>query len=187
VLIPASLRLPILAGHRPEVICNAVRRIVLNAGSSSVKFGVFSSAEPTSLRLNGVISGIGSGRSRLHATDAAGNILRDQDLSFSDQEEAIEAILYLLDAMDDAGAVAAVGHRLVHGGPDCTCPALVTLELEAYLNRLVPLAPLHLPHNIAGIAAVRARRHSLHLVASLSDLHEWECSRGLRAAVACAA
>ncbi len=66
-----------------------------------------------------------------------------------------------------AGAVklTAVGHRIVHGGPDCDCPKRVTPALLARLKRLVVLAPLHLPANIAGIEAVRAARPDLRQVA----------------------
>jgi acetate kinase len=61
--------------------------------------------------------------------------------------------------------IIAVGHRIVHGGPDCDCPELVTPELEDRLKKLIPLAPLHLPHNLVGIAAVRARRPHLPQIA----------------------
>ncbi len=60
----------------------------------------------------------------------------------------------------------AVGHRIVHGGPDCNCPLVVTAEVEARLGILSPLAPLHQPHNLAGITAVRRARPDLLQVAS---------------------
>lgn len=139
--------------------------LVLNAGSSSVKFGVFSAGETPALIVSGAIEGIGRDRARLRVTDAAGVAVRDEALSASDQEAAIDDLLSLLAETGEASTITAVGHRIVHGGPDCTCPALVTPELEMYLNRLIPLAPLHLPHNIAGIAAIRARLPELPQVA----------------------
>ena len=87
----------------PKLICNAISHriamaarysiLVLNAGSSSVKFGVFSADEAASVRLNGAIKGLGTGCGRLEVTDAAGAIVRDEVVSVSDQEEAIEALL----------------------------------------------------------------------------------------------
>jgi acetate kinase len=74
----------------------------------------------------------------------------------------------LLDAVEQhpSGArLTAVGHRIVHGGPECDCPILVTAGLEARLRKLSPLAPMHQPHNLAGIAAVRSARRNLPQVA----------------------
>ncbi len=131
--------------------------LVLNAGSSSVKFAVYSAEEAPALRLSGAVEGIGRDEARLRLTDAGGGVKRNEASSASNQVEAIHAILTALAEHQEPGTIGAVGHRIVHGGPDRTCPILVTPELEGYLDRLVPLAPLHLPHNIAGIATVRAR------------------------------
>jgi acetate kinase len=72
-----------------------------------------------------------------------------------------------LDAIeaDHPQPIEAVGHRIVHGGLDCDCPLMVTPAVEKRLRGLIPLAPLHQPHNLAGIAAVRTARPRLPQIA----------------------
>lgn len=139
--------------------------LVLNAGSSSVKATLFSADEAPSLLLHGAVDGLESGQGRFHLTDAAGVRRHNEALSPSSQMEAIDALLSMVAQADQSGSITAAGHRIVHGGPDRDCPALVTPELEEQLKRLVPLAPLHLPQNLAGISAVRARWPQLPQVA----------------------
>ncbi len=138
--------------------------LVLNAGSSSVKFALFSTDHP-SCHLTGAVDGIGRDRGRFHAIDATGANWVDEAPRVSDQEQAIELVLSAVERRGVTWTIIAVGHRIVHGGPDCDCPEFVTPELEERLKKLIPLAPLHLPHNLAGIAAVRARRPELPQVA----------------------
>jgi acetate kinase len=139
--------------------------LVLNAGSSSVKATIFSADTEPTLLLHGAVEGLPRDQGRLHLTDAAGVLRRNEVLSLSSQQEAIDALLSMVAQADQSGAITAAGHRVVHGGPDRDCPALVTPELEQQLHRLVPLAPLHLPQNLAGISAVRARWPQLPQVA----------------------
>ena len=70
-----------------------------------------------------------------------------------DHHAAMGAILGWLRAEGYDASVAAVGHRVVHGGPDLVEPVLIDAAVLAKLKRLIPLAPLHQPHNIAGIEA----------------------------------
>lgn len=139
--------------------------LVLNAGSSSVKVTVFSADKAPSLLLHGAVEDLDRDQGRFHLTDAVGALRRNEALSPSSQQEAIDALLSMVAQADQAGAITAAGHRVVHGGPDRDRPALVTPELEEQLHRLVPLAPLHLPQNLAGISAVRARWPQLPQVA----------------------
>jgi len=139
--------------------------LVLNAGSSSVKFALFSDAEPPARRLSGAVDGIGHDGGRFRAAEANGGVWSDEEVHVSNQEGAIELLLSAIERHRAGRSIVAVGHRVAHGGPDCICPLFVTSELEARLKRLIPLAPLHLPHNLAGIAAVRAHRPKLPQVA----------------------
>ncbi|MFH1346415.1 MAG: acetate/propionate family kinase [Pseudomonadota bacterium] len=139
--------------------------LVLNAGSSSVKFALFSADQKPLRHLSGAVDGVGRGQGRFHAADATGSSRADEVRRVSNQEEAIELVLSSVARLATAWRITAVGHRIVHGGPDCDCPEFVTPELEDRLRKLIPLAPLHLPHNLAGIAAVRAHLPDLPQVA----------------------
>lgn len=139
--------------------------LVLNAGSSSVKFALYTAEERPVRHLSGGVEGINHDQGRFHAVDYAGHPWASDTPQVSNHEEAIDLILSAIDQRDDGRAISAVGHRIVHGGPDCVCPEFVTPDLEARLAKLIPLAPLHLPHNLAGIAAVRRRRPHLTQVA----------------------
>jgi acetate kinase len=139
--------------------------LVINSGSSSVKFALFT-GEPSLPRLwSGAIERIGLESGHFHVADDLGEVVIDKTADISDHTVALGL---LLDAVEERGSrapVAAVGHRVVHGGPDCDCPLVVTADLEQRLRSLVPLAPLHQPNSLAGIAAVRSARPDLLQVA----------------------
>jgi len=84
----------------------------------------------------------------------------------ADHASALGALFDCIDGPEwpDGGPLA-VAHRVVHGGPDCDCPLIVTAALEARLRELIPLAPLHQPNSLAGIAAVRGARPDMLQVA----------------------
>ncbi|MGY4625640.1 acetate/propionate family kinase [Bradyrhizobium sp. USDA 4486] len=133
--------------------------LVVNAGSSSVKFQVFAAEGEGTLRrlIKGQVDGIGS-RPRLRASDAGGDPM-------ADRAYPIEAVADVPAAMEIAGEwlrnevriqPLAVGHRVVHGGPDYERPVLVDHGVVARLERFVALAPLHQPHNLAPIRSILA-------------------------------
>jgi acetate kinase len=131
--------------------------LILNAGSSSIKFAAFRFENKRELRplASGQIEGLGA-TAKGEATTAAGektDIALDRFDGPVDHDAAVRAILGWLAKAGDAGQVAAVGHRVVHGGPDLVEPALIDDATLAKLRALIPLAPLHQPHNIAGIEA----------------------------------
>jgi len=133
--------------------------LTLNAGSSSIKFSlVDSGGARMAMRLVGKIEGFAR-RPTLHVEDADGTARADRDLSASeahDQDAALTTILqYLREAAPDA-AVAAIGHRVVHGGLAFDGPVLIDDAVLAAIEALAPWAPLHQPHNVAGIRAARA-------------------------------
>jgi acetate kinase len=129
--------------------------LVLNAGSSSLKFRVYRRPqEGGTLEARGQIEGIGTAP-RLAAEDATGRVLAEHPLdAVRDAGDALEALAGWLRATYAGARVLAVGHRVVHGGARFAAPVRVTREILAELERLVPLAPLHQPHNLAAIRAV---------------------------------
>ena len=142
--------------------------LVVNAGSSSVKFQVFAVDGDGRLQrqLKGQMDGIGS-RPRLRATGAKGDTL-------ADRAYPIEAVADVSAGLMVAGAwlrdelritPMAVGHRVVHGGPDHDRPVLVDHGLVARLERYVALAPLHQPYNLAPIKSLLANLPALPQVA----------------------
>ena len=134
--------------------------LVLNAGSSSLKFCVFQRPEGKGWRLEarGQIEGIGTSP-RLTVKDSEGGKLADSklDSSVRDGGAAIEALAAWLRSKYGGSRVLGVGHRVVHGGARFTAPTVVTKEVLADLYKLVPLAPLHQPYNLAAIDAVFER------------------------------
>ena len=130
--------------------------LTVNAGSSSIKFALFRAGSRPEEQLRGQVEGLGA-TPRLTA-DSAGETLADRDLAPEEAEDhraALGTILDLLDDRADAGQVAAVGHRIVHGGTDYAAPVRIDDAVYDTLEGLCPLAPLHQPHNLAGVAAAR--------------------------------
>jgi acetate kinase len=131
--------------------------LTLNAGSSSLKFAAFATADGEELNqlASGQIEGIGATPKGAvkPATGEKTDLAFDPSLGRLDHQAAVGAILGWLRKAGYDSSVAAVGHRVVHGGPDLAEPVLIDAAVLAKLKRLIPLAPLHEPHNIAGIEA----------------------------------
>jgi acetate kinase len=142
--------------------------LVLNAGSSSLKFCVYEAADPAALRPNarGQIEGIGTSP-RFSAKDGAGAKLDDQtlDATVRDARSALEFLAGWLRARFQGSHVLGVGHRVVHGGAAYKAPVVVTPQVLEDLKALVPLAPLHQPYNLAAIEAVAERMADVRQVA----------------------
>jgi acetate kinase len=142
--------------------------LVVNAGSSSVKFQVFAIAGKDGLDrlIKGQMDGIGV-RPRLRAYGADGTTLIDQSYApekVSDPRSALETAGAWLRETQKLDPVA-VGHRIAHGGPDYDRPVLIDNEVLARLERYVPLAPLHQPNNLAPVRSILARTPNLSQVA----------------------
>jgi acetate kinase len=142
--------------------------LVVNAGSSSVKFQVFALDGGGKLgrMIKGQMDGIGT-RPRLRASRLDGK-------SFVDRQYDTTAVPDVPAALQTAGAwlrdeqrlePVAVGHRVVHGGPDYSSPVRINAEVVSRLERYVPLAPLHQPHNLAPIRSVLTNSPQLPQVA----------------------
>jgi acetate kinase len=126
--------------------------LVINAGSSSLKFAVFP-AVPGAARLSGEVEGLGR-HGTLSARDARGEVLVDRPLEgAATHQAALEAVLKLLGTMETR--LVAAGHRIVHGGRRYADPAELSAETIAALEALSPLAPQHQPHNLAAVQALR--------------------------------
>jgi acetate kinase len=134
--------------------------LVLNAGSSSLKFSVFArpAAEGWHLESRGQIEGIGTSP-RISAKNRDGAILIDKKLGneMRGHDDAIGTLSTWLKSLYSSGQVVAVGHRVVHGGARFTAPTVLTPLVMAELRSLIPLAPLHQPYNLAAIEAVFER------------------------------
>jgi len=134
--------------------------LTLNAGSSSVKFALFSAgssddALPRAMWI-GHADGLGAGlQAKLLIRDAAGKTLLDTALSGADanHQGALAALLAWREANAGDVHIAAVGHRIVHGGMHFTAPVRIDAQVIQDLAALEPLAPLHQPHNLAGVRA----------------------------------
>jgi len=135
--------------------------LTLNAGSSSLKFALFQIAG------SGVRLAVKGEAEKLDATphfiaeDADGESVADESWPGASFDMVIGKILDWATSHLGRDQLLAVGHRMVHGGPDHAAPERVTPGLLKALDAMVPLAPLHLPHNIAPIRAIAALRPNL--------------------------
>ena len=142
--------------------------LILNAGSSSVKFCVYRRpvSEHWRLEARGQIEGIGTSP-KLSAKDAQNGILAEIRLDdwVSDGRAALDALASWLRSKYSGARVVGVGHRVVHGGARYPQPVVVTRQVLAELYELVPLAPLHQPHNLAAIDTIFERMPDVPQVA----------------------
>jgi acetate kinase len=141
--------------------------LTLNAGSSSVKFALFDRASKLRETVRGEIENLASAP-HFHAQDARGKVIAEKRWP-AGSTPAFPAVLAELlsfaEAHLGADGLAAVGHRVVHGGPDHIGPSRVTPALLADLEKLTPLDPLHIPLNLAPIHALLEARPALPQVA----------------------
>lgn len=142
--------------------------LVLNAGSSSLKFSLFADHPGgPELRLRGQIEGL-YGTPHFIARDTTGTILDERrwaDGTRLGHDGAAHHLVAFLQGFRSEYQLMAVGHRVVHGGQAFSQPARVDGEVLAKLEKFVPLAPLHQPHNLAPIRAVAERAPQLPQVA----------------------
>src|SRR5438034_355837 len=135
--------------------------LVVNAGSSSLKFCVYSidEASAPALVARGQIDGIGT-RPRLRARDAGGATLADQTFAageVADVAAALDRVGVWLRQKYARSNLVAVGHRVAHGGPRYSAPVIVDATVLTALERFVPLAPLHQPHHLRPMRTLAER------------------------------
>lgn len=143
--------------------------LALNAGSSSLKFALFETDAGSDLPLvaKGEIEGIGTAP-HFRALDPSGRPLMERRWAAGGAlgHEAFLAELFSwIEGHRSEGRLVAAGHRVVHGGAAFSAPVLVDDHVLSELDRLVPLAPLHQPHNLAAIRALKVIRPDLPQVA----------------------
>ncbi|MGW1891065.1 acetate kinase [Streptomyces sp. NPDC002004] len=146
----------------------ATRVLVLNSGSSSVKYQLLDMRDGSRLAV-GLVERIGEETSRLVHTPLVGGAgKREHTGPIADHDAALKAVATEL-AADGLGLespeLAAIGHRVVHGGKSFTEPTVVDDAVLAEIERLIPVAPLHNPANLTGIRTARALRPDLPQVA----------------------
>lgn len=137
---------------------------VLNAGSSSIKLAAYSKAAKPELMVKGRFEGIGAAPKAL-IFSPGGQLIAERETGPVDHEEATRTLVGMASATIGDIDFEAIGHRVVHGGPNHARPVLIDDAVLSDLQELVPLAPLHQPHNLAPIRAIRAARPSLPQVA----------------------
>lgn len=135
--------------------------LALNAGSSSIKFSLFDTTNGISshsLLYQGAVDGIG-GNPHFLVQDTTGQRLVDEQLKTKattqpGHKEALGVLLDWVERQETGLTLIAVGHRVVHGGTLFLAPVLVDSQVINQLESLVPLAPLHQPHNLAAIRSI---------------------------------
>jgi acetate kinase len=138
--------------------------LALNAGSSSLKFALFEIQSSLVLTARGEIESLDS-NPHFIARDAHGAKLAETHAKNSGFAATLESLLHFVDGHLGQASLCAVGHRVVHGGVAHIAPEGVTPSLLTALDALVPLDPLHLPHNIAPMRALDTARPGLAQVA----------------------
>jgi acetate kinase len=129
--------------------------LVLNAGSSSLKFGLYDHAAEPEMLCRGLVERIG-GAAALTLRRPDGEEVASRDLPddrAGDHAGALAEVLDLIGERYSEARITAVGHRVVHGGMDFAEPVRITPAIREELERFTSFAPLHQPHNLAGIDA----------------------------------
>lgn len=132
--------------------------LTINAGSSSLKFALFAAAALDCVAI-GQIEGLGTDPNLTVKNGKGEKIIADAlegDRFVADHAGALRTVLAAIGDRFPRARIVAVGHRVVHGGPDFAAPVIVSGDMIGRLANLAPLAPLHQPHNVSGIAAAAA-------------------------------
>lgn len=137
--------------------------LTINCGSSSLKFALYDISRTGGrgsqerLRYTGSVERIGEPNSAFHVVDGKQATVTDEQVTLRDQSAALRYALDWLEQHLNSRQLDAIGHRIVHGGERYSQPQRVTADVLAELRRLAPLAPLHLPVEIAAIETLEKR------------------------------
>jgi acetate kinase len=131
-----------------------LRILTLNSGSSSLKFALYNLDQAETLIASGSMERVGLKAGRFRVSDASGRTSVDQPRDLPDHEAALRTLFEWLADYAPGQNLAAVGHRVVHGGPNFNRPQVITPDLVEVLHELIALAPDHLPHEIKAMQAV---------------------------------
>ncbi|MGB0903317.1 MAG: acetate kinase, partial [Mangrovicoccus sp.] len=127
------------------------RILTINAGSSSLKYSVYSSGDSPEELCNGLIEGIGS--SHVQMTLKWQGDKTKTDIGEADHAKGVQAIIETIKPVLDGEPVTGVGHRVVHGGTIYEKPVKLDLQVVETLRQFEPFAPLHQPANLSGVLA----------------------------------
>jgi acetate kinase len=128
---------------------------VINAGSSSVKFALYDADDDVSMRFRGQVEGIGVAP-HLKISNADGDVVTERNWPAADFDHyaATRELLTIGVTLLEGAPVAGIGHRVVHGGMQHSAPVRLDRAILASLEELIPLAPLHQPHNLVPIRTI---------------------------------
>ncbi|MEO8909857.1 MAG: hypothetical protein ABI408_06470, partial [Gemmatimonadaceae bacterium] len=165
-------RFDVTANDEPSIL-------VLNVGSSTLKFGMFPIEEGDEPFLHGVLEYGGSAGRQLRVVDTR-SAKRDTRQVKADRGSAVPELLRYLESASLIGSVRAVGHRLVHGGSKLRDPVRIDARVRAMLDEVVPLAPDHLPTELRAIDDVSRFSPSIAQVACFDTAFHSEMPRVAR-------
>lgn len=164
--ILASMRISFHGRCVPHAGQGIMAILVINAGSSSLKFSLF---EGENLVVRGLVDRLGSSEENaaphFRAWDRTGSRTKDVFLAAGHREGVLASLLDFLKVNHPDQRITAIGHRVVHGGDRCVRPTLVDESTIDYLESLVPLAPLHQPHALEPIRVLTKLHPNLPQVA----------------------
>ncbi|MBL8848537.1 MAG: acetate/propionate family kinase [Planctomycetaceae bacterium] len=138
-------------------LTDAHHLLTINSGSSSIKFALFEHAAVLRKLATGQIDRIGLPDARFRARSSDGVVAADHTVEAVNHVQAVELVVNWLDRQGGLTSLGAVGHRVVHGGERFLESVAIDDDVLHELERLIPLAPNHLPGEVAAIAALRAR------------------------------
>jgi acetate kinase len=138
--------------------------LILNGGSSSIRFALYDGGEPLRRLLHGKVDRVGRSGTILTAEDTSGQLLHSRSIDTTDRRSAVIVLLDWLATQRAFASVKTVGHRVVHGMAHVE-PKLVTPQLLDELRRITPYVPEHLPLEIELIDVVRQRHPTLPQIA----------------------
>jgi acetate kinase len=144
-----------------------VKVLVLNSGSSSIKYQLFDMGDQSALA-TGLVAQIGEPESQVRQRSASPDGEKEivREVSIRDHREGFDQIVAALAESEvEMSDLFGIGHRVVHGGEEFREPTLIDDEVIAAIRRQIPLAPLHNPANLLGIEVTRARRPDVPQVA----------------------
>lgn len=127
--------------------------LTLNCGSSSLKFAIFDYKEKTEPLFHGSLTGIGLSKSDFKVKDEGGKPTLEQSCQIDNHHSASKLLMEYLKSTGMLDQVLWVGHRIVFGGTKFKKPKLISKEVLASLEKLVPFAPLHMPQSITTLNA----------------------------------
>lgn len=151
--------------------------LTINAGSSSLKFALFRAAASPARLVSGRIERIGSRGSALTVTAPSTGATERREVEAPDHAACVSLVSELVEARERPGAIRAIGHRIVHGGPRLSAPVQITREVLDELRRLSPYDPKHMPAELSLIDAFAARYPDVPQVACFDTAFHHELPR----------